>query len=194
MRKLKGSQGRTGKFSFLLFRLTWNGTRVFRSAKAEVSGSDLPTSTAGGHTSSASPSTHLLCLRVHSRTLQARQVSRIITFSGKETPLQCTTNAPKYPGVDPRIAQLHGEGSVGTTCSWTHPRVHSPSMKRLDPTAKKGPQNLHAREPPLQQSSNGLQQGLKPTEVCLSHAVPPAGMGDGVATREHGEWHVSVIR
>jgi hypothetical protein len=112
----------------------------------------------------------------------------------RRPPLQCTTNAPKYPGVDPHIAQLHGEGAVGTTCSRTHPRVHFPSMKRLDPTAKKGPQNLHAREPPLQQSSNSLQQGLKPTEVCLSHAVPPAEMGDGAATREHGEWNINVIR
>jgi hypothetical protein len=66
-------------------------------------------------------------------------------------------------------------------------------MKRLDPTAEKGPQNLHARQSPLQQSPNGLQQGLQPVEVCLSHTVPPVGTGDGAATHECGERHVGVI-
>jgi hypothetical protein len=36
-------------------------------------------------------------------------------------------------------------------------------------------------------------QGLKPVDVSLGHTVPPFGLGDGAATREHGEWHVDVI-
>jgi hypothetical protein len=66
-------------------------------------------------------------------------------------------------------------------------------MKRLDPVVEKGLQNLHAHQSSLQQSPNGLQQGLQPTEVHLSHTLPPVGMGDEAATYEHGERRVSVI-
>jgi hypothetical protein len=66
MRKLEGSQGR---FPFLLFKLTWNGCMMFRSAKAEVPGNGLPALAASGHTSSASPSTHLLHLRACNSSL-----------------------------------------------------------------------------------------------------------------------------
>jgi hypothetical protein len=54
---------------FLSFKLTCSGGRMFRSAEAEVPGNDLSASMTSGHASSASASTHLLCLRDHSRLL-----------------------------------------------------------------------------------------------------------------------------
>jgi hypothetical protein len=59
--------------------------------------------------------------------------------------------------------------------------------------ANKGPQNLHTHQSPLQESPNGLQQGLQPAEVHLSHTIPLAGIGDGAATHEHGERHVGIL-
>jgi hypothetical protein len=74
-----------------------------------------------------------------------------------------------------------------------HPHGQFSSLKRLEPIAKKGLQNLCAHQSSLQQSLNDLPQGLKPTKVRLSHIVPPDGLGDNAATREHGKSHIGVV-
>jgi hypothetical protein len=86
---------------------------------------------------------------------------------------------PSYLGVDLRIAQLRGEGAVGTTWPRMHLHGHFSLTKRLDPTAEKGPQNLHTHQSSLQQSQNDLPQGLQPTKVRLSHPIPQLGWGMG---------------
>jgi hypothetical protein len=91
---------------------------------------------------------------------------------------------PSDLGVDLRIAQLCREGEVETTWPRLHPQGHLSPMKRLDPAAEKGPWDLHAHQSSLQQSPNDLLQGLQPAKVCLSHTVPPVGLGDGAITCE----------
>jgi hypothetical protein len=66
-------------------------------------------------------------------------------------------------------------------------------MKRLDPATEKFLQNLYVRQSALQQSPNGLLQGLQPTEVHLRHTVPLVGMGDRASTCERGERHVGGV-
>jgi hypothetical protein len=70
---------------FFFFKLTSNRCNMFRSAKAEVSSNSLSASVAGGHASSASPSTRILHLHARSRSLQTWWVNHLVTSSGKET-------------------------------------------------------------------------------------------------------------
>jgi hypothetical protein len=48
------------------------------------------------------------------------------------------------------ITQLLEEGMVGITWSRIHPHGHLPLMERLNPAAKKGSQEVCARQPPVQ--------------------------------------------
>jgi hypothetical protein len=96
-------------------------------------------------------------------------------------------------GVDLCIAQLYGEGTTGTIWPWIHPFGHLSPMKELDPVAEKGLQELRAHQPFFQEFPNDLPQGLQPAEVLLSHTIPPVGLGDGAATCEPGEQHISVV-
>jgi hypothetical protein len=66
-------------------------------------------------------------------------------------------------------------------------------MERLEPTVEKSPKEAHARQPSSQQLLYNLTQGLQPVEVPLGNAIPPFGLGNGVATREHRERRVRVI-
>jgi hypothetical protein len=54
---------------------------------------------------------------------------------------------PSDPGIDHRIAQLYGEGTVGTTWPQIQPHGHSSPMEHLDLAAEKGPQEGHAHQP-----------------------------------------------
>jgi hypothetical protein len=74
-----------------------------------------------------------------------------------------------------------------------HLHGHFSLMKRLDPMAKKGLQNLRDCQSTLQQSSNELPQGLQLVKVCLSHTVPLVGLGGWAVNGEHGERCVSII-
>jgi hypothetical protein len=66
-------------------------------------------------------------------------------------------------------------------------------MKRLNPAIEKSLQKVLARQSPLQQWPNDLQQGFQPVEVSPSHTVLLVGMGDGTATHKHGERCVSIV-
>jgi hypothetical protein len=66
-------------------------------------------------------------------------------------------------------------------------------MKWSNPMAEKSPQNFRARQSPLQQSTNDLQQGLEPVEISLNNTILLVGMGDGTATHKHGEWRIGVV-
>jgi hypothetical protein len=103
------------------------------------------------------------------------------------------SKSPSYPGVDLRAARLRGEGGDGTT--WHRRYLHGrlSLTKRLNHAAKKSPLNFRARQSPLQQSLIDLRQGLQLVELSPSRTVLSVGMGDGTATRRHGEWHVSTV-
>jgi hypothetical protein len=49
---------------------------------------------------------------------------------------------PMDIGVDLCIAQLLGEGMVGTTWPRIHPQGRHSLMERFNPTAEKGPQKV----------------------------------------------------
>jgi hypothetical protein len=68
--------------------------------------------------------------------------------------------SPSYLGVVLCIAQLHKEGTDGIAWPQRHSRGYLSLMKRLNPAARKSPQNLLTHQPPLQQSPDDLQQGL----------------------------------
>jgi hypothetical protein len=51
---------------------------------------------------------------------------------------------PLDPGVDLRIAQLHVEGMVGTTCPHVHPHSRSSLMEWLNVVANKVSQEVRA--------------------------------------------------
>jgi hypothetical protein len=65
--------------------------------------------------------------------------------------------------------------------------------KRSNHAAEKSPQNFRARQSPLQQSPDNIQQVLQPMQVSLSHTILPDGMEDGMTTHKHGKRHVSVV-
>jgi hypothetical protein len=51
---------------------------------------------------------------------------------------------PMDLGVDHRIAQLFGEGMVGTTWPRIHPHGHLLLTEWLNPMVENGPQKVHA--------------------------------------------------
>jgi hypothetical protein len=63
---------------------------------------------------------------------------------------------PSDPGVDLRIAQLYGEGMVGTAWPWIHPYGHSSLTKRLVPVAEKGLKEGYSHQPSSQQLLDDL--------------------------------------
>jgi hypothetical protein len=73
-----------------------------------------------------------------------------------------------YPGVDLHATRLYGEGANGTTWPRRHLHNRLSLTKRSNPAAEKTPQNFYARQSPLQQSSDDLQQGLQHVEVSPS--------------------------
>jgi hypothetical protein len=83
------------------------------------------------------------------------------------------SKSPSYPGVDLRAARLRGEGGDGTTWHWRYLHGRLSLTKRLNHAAKKSE--------------------LKLVELSPSRTVLSVGMGDGTATRRHGEWHVSIV-
>jgi hypothetical protein len=65
---------------------TWDANQMFLPVEEKVSSNILFTSVTCKYASSVSPSTRLLCLRAHDRSLQTRLASRFATSSGKVTP------------------------------------------------------------------------------------------------------------
>jgi hypothetical protein len=61
------------------------------------------------------------------------------------------SNDPSDLSVDLRIVQLYGEGTVGTTWSRVHPHGHLSLVEWLDTVVDKGPQEVCACQPTMQQ-------------------------------------------
>jgi hypothetical protein len=66
---------------------------------------------------------------------------------------------PSDLGVDLRIAQLCGEGMVGTTWPRIYPHGHSSLTEQLHPMSEKSQKEGHAHQPSLQQLLDDLMQG-----------------------------------
>jgi hypothetical protein len=64
------------------------------------------------------------------------------------------------PGVDLRIVQLDGEGMIGATGPWVHPHCHLPLPEWQNAVTDEGPQEVHTRQPGLEQLLDNVAHGF----------------------------------
>jgi hypothetical protein len=104
---------------------TWDN-QMFLSVEEKVSCNILFTSATCEYASSASPSTRLLCLRAHGRSLQTRLASRFTTSSGKVTPTKGCERirdpTQKHTYIEKEKLTQADESEL----EQTHPRVVDP--------------------------------------------------------------------
>jgi hypothetical protein len=96
---------------------------------------------------------------------------------------------PPNLGVDLRIVQLGGEGTVGATRPWVHPHCRHPPPVCLNVVTDEGPHPSTRLGASVGQHCTGVYLAVVP----LSHTVPIARLRDGMVTHERRKQRISVV-